>query len=134
MEKIIYHYYFNVYNDKTNRQLYVREEKYVTVSEFTPCFKQPKNKVIVFCKFDKKRLDLDKDLNKVLSGRSIFMLERNDELALDLFTNYLDNKINSLHEELNDVNNLLDFIRIAKFDSEESTWRKDGKTLKLEIY
>lgn len=121
MEKIIYHYYFNVYNDKNNRQLYTREEKYVTASEFTSCSNQPDNKVIVFCKFDKKRLDLDKDLNKVLSGRSIFMLERDDELALDLFTNYLDNKINSLHEELNDVNNLLDFIRIAKFDSEEST-------------
>ena len=134
MEKIIYHYYFNVYNDKNKRQLRVREEKYITASEFRSCFKQPENKVIVFCKYDKKRLDLDEDLNKVLSGRSIFMLERNDELALDLFTNYLDSKINSLHEELNEVNTLLDFIRIAKFDSEESTWRKDGKILKLEIY
>lgn len=121
MEKIIYHYYFNVYNDKNNRQLRVCEEKYITASEFRSCFKQPENKVIVFCKYDKKRLDLDEDLNKVLSGRSIFMLERNDELALDLFTNYLDSKINSLHEELNEVNTLLDFIRIAKFDSEEST-------------
>ena len=121
MERIIYHYYFNVYNDKNNRQLRVSEEKYITASEFRPCFKEPKNKVVVFCKSDKKRLDLDTDLNKVLSGRSIFMLERNDELALDLFTDYLDNKINSLHEELNDVNNLLDFIRISKFDSEEST-------------
>ena len=49
------------------------------------------------------------------------MLERNDELALDLFTNYLDSKINSLHEELNELSTLLDFIRITKFDSEEST-------------
>ena len=53
MEKIIYHYYFNVYNDKNNRQLRVRKEKYITTSivklksELKPMFYQTHKSCLV---------------------------------------------------------------------------------------
>ena len=76
MEKIIYHYYFNVYNDKNNRQLRVCEEKYITASEFRSCFKQPENKVIVFCKYEELSLMLDsnKKYQMILASYTIIGL------------------------------------------------------------
>lgn len=120
-DKKIYHYYFGVYKDGS-KKIILRLEPYVYVSKLpiSATYKPSgMNDIIIICKYDRHRMNLERDLDRVLSGRSIYMLERDDEKALDLFYNYIDEKLLKLKNEVNNLSNIQDFVRHASFDLEE---------------
>lgn len=120
-DKKIYHYYFGVYKDGS-KKVTLRLEPYVYESELPIKFTYKSsgmNDIIVICKYDRHRMNLERDLNRVISGRSIYMLERDDEKALDLFYNHIDEKLLKLKADVNNLINIQDFIRNASFDLEE---------------
>lgn len=103
----VYHYYFNVFNDNKEPEMIVRKELYTTelTMRKVPFY-------VVHANSDKIRLyNLDKDFNKVINGRTIYMKERNDEMAKELFSDYLTAKIAKLRSE---TNRLLSIYRLVE--------------------
>ena len=119
MYKYIYHYYFNVYNTQKPQELILRKERYEYQKDY---FKYSRinedSKIIVFGKTDRRRLDTQTELNTVLKGKSVYLMERNDELALQIFKDSLNTKIKKLQDEQEKVKNVLSFVEKGEFNLE----------------
>lgn len=115
----IYHYYFNVYN---NKKLILRHEEYEyeSIVRKNEYLKKPisPDSIIIFCKSEHRKLNLQRDLNKLIAGRSIYMLERNDQLALDIFGKYTAEKLVELQKSLHKLIDIQNFVKSTSFNLE----------------
>ena len=111
----LYHYMFNVYNPN-KRGLIVREEEYLPASAYINKWSVLYNKCqyVVLGNYSKQYIN-DDDFDVLLKGKYIYMKERNDEKALELFANYQYEKLNKLHEEENNVMKVLEYVKANTF-------------------
>ncbi len=119
----IYHYYFNIYGDKKPIELLVRKEKCI-IEKRTNSFLQEVVQYRILSKHGRHAIKAEQ-FNTVVAGRSVYMMERNDKLALELFNNYMQDKINNIQTELEKAITLYDTVnkkskfKYEVYDSEE---------------
>lgn len=117
MRNIIYHYYFNLYDSKKDPELFVKKE------EYEPCSSSNKNSQSYFLYSRERRIIYDKDINTVVLGKYILMTERDDEKALKMFKEYLNNKIKEKEQEIEryyNISSLIDSLNLyEKIDGDD---------------
>jgi hypothetical protein len=106
----IYHYYFSILNAKIKPSLLLKVEPYTEERTITGgCMYRVSttNSVIKIRKGD---------LGQVHSGRSIFLLERDDDKAMEIYMKYTDKKIQKLEKEIKKLNDIKTTVEeIGKF-------------------
>lgn len=88
MTEGIWRYYFDIYNSKKPCKISVTLEKYVEKTTNYRVYKQYGITTVN-----------KKDIGKLLNGKSIYMFERDDAKAFELFNEYMDGKIAEMEEE-----------------------------------
>ena len=91
----IYHYFI----DYDKNTITIKQESYEELS----------NNRIRIHSIPNRTLSI-KNIGILLNHRTVFLFERNDELVLNLFNLYMDNKIQSLENDLNRFRNLKTLI------------------------
>lgn len=118
MRKTIYHYYFNFYDSKKEPEMFVKKE------EYEKCASSNKDNQAYFLYSRERRIIYEKDnINTVVLGKYILLTERNDEKALKMFKDYLNNKIKEKEQEIeryNNISSLVDSLELyEKIDGDE---------------
>lgn len=93
MKNILYHYYINYQNNR----LSLKKEL---------CISYENQRYFKFIDNNGSHCVYMSDIGQVLHGKTIYLLERNDELALSLFNLYIANKISNLTKDLEKFNQL----------------------------
>lgn len=115
MRNIIYHYYFNIYDPKKDPEIFVKKE------EYEPCSSKKEQSYFLYSR--ERRIIYDKDINTVVLGKYILMTERDDEKALKMFKEYLNDKIKEKEQEIERYHNtsaLIDSLNLyEKIDGDD---------------
>ena len=117
MRNTIYHYYFNFYDSKKEPEMFVKKE------EYEKCASNNKDNQAYFLYSRERRIIYEKDINTVVLGKYILLTERDDEKALKMFKDYLNNKIKEKEQEIeryNNISSLVDSLELyEKIDGDE---------------
>ena len=101
----IYHYYINY----PLKRLSLKEEQYeIPNSRY----------LIIHADKHHHRLPTS-SIGQLLNGKTLYLLERNDKLAIRLFNLYIDQKIASLTEDLNRFKRLDELVKNKKITLED---------------
>ena len=108
----IYHYAFSVFDERNEFKVVLRELTYTE--------RDSDQGTIYEVRTPFSKLKLRKcDIGKVHRGKAILLFERNDEKAMNIFTEYLNKKIKEAQKIVDDYNRIVGKLQNITVKEEE---------------